>query len=253
MPRGEWWAYNSPLNGERVPSRQQGSNISCCVSSGPRGLLITPQWAAMNSFNEGPVVNLYAPGVATFSLSDNKRVTIIQETDYPVTNMVSLNIQPERTSSFALKLRIPGWSKQTILKVNGEEVACKAGSYATIARTWKKDDKVTLELDLRGRLIRAPSGAPQQAIMRGPVVLALDNRLVKEQISTAWIISQPYQYENLISKEGNGYILPKYNFPPAGEQGYIDLKPVASTDKVWPLKPPFLCDRYIFLPIMRKK
>jgi hypothetical protein len=67
--------------------------------------------------------------------------------------------------------------------------------------------------------------------MRGPVVLALDNRLVKEQIITAWLISQTYQYENLISKEGNGYILPKYNFPPAGEQGYIDLKPIPSPDK----------------------
>jgi DUF1680 family protein len=234
MPKGEWWTYNSPLNGERVPSRQQGSNLSCCVSSGPRGLLITPEWSMMNSLNEGVAVNLYAPGTASFNLADNKKVTIIQETDYPVTNLVTLNVQPEKTSSFVLKLRIPEWSKQTILKVNGEDVACQPGSYAIIKRTWKKNDKVTLELDLRGRIIRAPSGAPQQAIMRGPVVLAFDNRLVPEQIATIWLISQPYQYENLISKEGKGYVLPKYNFPPAGEQGYIDLKPVASPDKnIW--------------------
>jgi DUF1680 family protein len=39
MPQGEWWSYDSPLLGERVPSRQQGVHLNCCASSGPRGLL----------------------------------------------------------------------------------------------------------------------------------------------------------------------------------------------------------------------
>jgi hypothetical protein len=231
MPKGEWWAYNSPLNGERVPSSLQGSDLSCCVSSGPRGLLITPGWAAMNDLNNGPVINLYSSGTASFKLPSGKNVSIIQETDYPVNNLISLNIQPEITSSFVLKLRIPGWSIQSILKVNGERISCKPGSYASIKRIWNKNDKVTLELDLRGRIIRAPSGAPQQAIMRGPVLLAMDNRLVQEQDSTVWLISQPYIYETYIPENGKGFISQKYNFPPAGEDGYIELKPVASPDK----------------------
>ena len=231
MPKGEWWAYNSPLNGERVPSSLQGSDLSCCVSSGPRGLLITPAWAVMNDLNNGPVINLYSAGTASFKLPNGMNVSIIQETDYPVTNLISLNIQPENTSSFLLKLRIPGWSKQSVLKVNGETIPCKPGSYASIKRTWKKNDKVTLELDLRGRIIRAPSGAPQQAIMRGPVLLAMDSRLVQEQDSTVWLISQPYKYETYIPENGKGFISQKYNFPPAGEDGYIDLKPVAFPDK----------------------
>ncbi len=231
MPKGEWWAYNSPLNGERVPSSLQGSDLSCCVSSGPRGLLITPGWAIMNDLKNGPVINLYSAGTASFKLPDGKNVSIIQETDYPVNNLISLIIQPETTSSFVLKLRIPEWSKQSVLKVNGETIPCKPGSYASIKRTWNKNDKVTLELDLRGRIIRAPSGAPQQAIMRGPVLLAMDSRLVQEQDSTVWLISQPYQYETYIPENGKGFISQKYNFPPAGKDGYIDLKPIASPDK----------------------
>ena len=151
MPKGEWWAYNSPLNGERVPSSLQGSDLSCCVSSGPRGLLITPGWAIMNDVKNGPVINLYSSGTATFKLPDGKNVSIIQETDYPVNNLISLIIQPETSSSFVLKLRIPDWSKQSVLKVNGETIPCKPGSYASVKRTWKKNDKVTLELDLRGQ------------------------------------------------------------------------------------------------------
>ncbi len=231
MPKGEWWAYNSPLNGERVPSSLQGSDLSCCVSSGPRGLLITPAWAVMNGLNNEPVINLYSAGTASFKLPNGVNVSIIQQTDYPVNNLISLNIQPENTTSFVLKLRIPEWSKQSVLKVNGETISCKPGSYASINRTWKKNDKVTLELDFRGRIIRAPSGAPQQAIMRGPVLLAMDSRLVQEQDSTVWLISQPYKYETYIPENGKGFISQKYNFPPAGEDGYIDLKPVASPDK----------------------
>lgn len=41
---GEWWAYFSPLIGERMPSPMQVPvcESSCCVANGPRGLLITP-------------------------------------------------------------------------------------------------------------------------------------------------------------------------------------------------------------------
>lgn len=228
MPQGEWWAYNSPLNGERVPSHCQAANLSCCVSSGPRGLLITPQWAVMNDLNKEPVINLYSSGSVSFARSEGKQVSIIQETNYPSENRITLHIEPDDPSSFTLKLRIPEWSKQSILKVNGNRIPCKPGTYASIKRTWSKHDQVTLELDLRGRIIRAPGGAPQQAVMRGPVVLAMDNRLVSEQDSTVWLISQPYHYENVTSEKGNGYILPKYNFPPVGEDGYLDIKPVVS-------------------------
>src|SRR5512133_2379542 len=45
FPNGEWWAYETAMSGERMASRVQGHNISCCVSSGPRALLLTPQCA----------------------------------------------------------------------------------------------------------------------------------------------------------------------------------------------------------------
>ena len=107
MPKGEWWSYDSPLTGERLPSRQQGVSLSCCVASGPRGLLITPEWAVMSDAAGGPVVNLYAPGTASLILPNGKRLKIVQETSYPVTSLITLTLQPEAPASFVLKLRIP--------------------------------------------------------------------------------------------------------------------------------------------------
>jgi len=181
-PAGDWWTYYTPLVGERVPSHSQHADVglSCCVANGPRGLLLTPRWAVMSA-TDGLVVNLYAPLTAEMPLSDGTRVRITQATDYPQTDEVSLVIEPPQPRRFTLRLRIPAWSRQTALSANGESVPCQSGTYARIDRTWSPSDRVTLKLDLRGRAIPAPSGAPQLALMRGPVVLALDNRLVEPQ------------------------------------------------------------------------
>jgi len=177
-PDGAWWAYFSPLAGQRVPSHYQHDDVelSCCVANGPRGLLLTPRWAVMGD-PAGIVVNLYAPGSATHTLASGTEVKLTQQTDYPVNDEIKLTISPARKSKFTVKLRIPAWSKITTLSVNGKPVACTPGSYAEINREWAPDDQVLLQLDLRGRAVPAPSGAPQLAVMRGPVVLALDNRL----------------------------------------------------------------------------
>lgn len=179
-PTGRWWAYFSPLIGQRVPSDAQHKDVglSCCVANGPRGLLLTPSWSVMTA-PTGPVVNLYAPGISKVKLADGTSVKIIQETDYPVGDRVALAIMPEQKHRFTLGLRIPAWSQQTALDVNGKAVACQPGTYAQLDREWSPNDKVVLRLDLRGRAVPAPSGAPQLAVMRGPIVLALDNRLVQ--------------------------------------------------------------------------
>src|ERR1035438_1430936 len=72
-PDGEWFSYFTQLTGERVPSfiAHADLNLSCCVASGPRGLLLTPRWAVMTA-RGGPVVNLYAPGTASLQLADGR-------------------------------------------------------------------------------------------------------------------------------------------------------------------------------------
>ncbi|HOX59927.1 MAG TPA: glycoside hydrolase family 127 protein [Candidatus Paceibacterota bacterium] len=178
-PSGEWFTYHQPLAGERVPShvQQQDVELSCCVMSGPRGLMTVPQWAAMTS-KEGPVINLFAPGTAEFVIRDDVRVSILQETEYPLNSQVKFRVSPNRKTRFTFCIRIPAWSAKTTLSVNAQPVPCVPGAYAKLDREWSPGDQVLLAVDLRGRAVPAPSGAPHLAIMRGPVLLAMDNRLV---------------------------------------------------------------------------
>ncbi len=208
-PDGGWWAYFSPLAGQRVPSHFQHRDVemSCCAANGPRGLLLTPAWAVMGRA-DGIVVNLYAPGQATPRLPDGTEVKLVQQTDYPVGDTITLIVSPARQTRFTLRLRIPEWSRQTSLTVNGAPVAWRAGSYAALEREWAPGDSVVLKLDLRGRAVPAPSGAPQFAVMRGPILLALDNRLDVSQDVAVRLVTDA--------------------------AGYVALRPAASKpDEIW--------------------
>ncbi len=177
-PDGTWWSYYSPLIGERVASHYQFEEIglSCCVASGPRAMLLTHRWAVMQD-EAGPIVNFYGQGKAQLHLADASAVSITQETQYPVQGAVSLRINVDEAKAFNLRLRIPAWSRETQLQINGEELKAKPGSYTEINREWQDGDEITLDLDMRCRAIAAPSGAPAFAVMRGPILLALDNRV----------------------------------------------------------------------------
>ena len=129
----------------------------------------------------GPVVNLYSPGEAACLLPDRSEVTLTQETEYPVDGKIKITVAPSKSQRFELSLRIPSWSRQTTLFVNGKQLACNPGQYARIFRVWSAGDVVEVNLDLSGRAVPAPSGAPQFAVMRGPILLALDSRFVAPQ------------------------------------------------------------------------
>ena len=169
MPNGQWWAYFSGLMGVRVPSYIQHADVglSCCVVNGPRALMLTPCWAFMDS-GEGPVVNLYAPASAQIG-----KVKLEISGDYPVEDRVAIRVTPGRARTFTLTLRNPNWSERTELSLNGKTLQASPG-YMKIRRTWRPGDTVTIKFDMQ---CRRASLNGDVALMRGPLVLALDNRL----------------------------------------------------------------------------
>ena len=184
LPDGSSFAKYSPLAGHRALGEIQcDSGLNCCSANGPRAMLMLPETAVMSA-EDGVVVNLYGPSSATAALPKGGRVRIDQETNYPVSDAISIRLTPDGARAFALRLRIPAWSERTSLTVNGAPVAdVRPGTYARIERTWRAGDEVRLELDLRARVVRAPSAGDRHvAVVRGPVVLARDSRLENSDV-----------------------------------------------------------------------
>lgn len=167
-------AKYSPLEGFRHEGEEQcGMHINCCNANGPRAFALIPQFAVQTVSDEVRV-NYYGPTEAVVQLPRKNLLTLHQKTDYPVSDIIELTVRVKKSAQFPLSLRIPVWSKENSLTVNGEpQPSILAGSYITLDRLWNDGDKVILTLDLRGRLVEQ-NGA--QAILRGPVVLARDSR-----------------------------------------------------------------------------
>lgn len=121
-------------------------------------------------------INLYTPSEVTWSRPEGE-IKLAQQTGYPETETSVLTIETKQPAEFALKLRVPAWSHDMSLKVNGADagVPCKPGDWAAISRIWKSGDRVEIRIPLRLRTEAVDQWHPDRvAVVRGPVVLALD-------------------------------------------------------------------------------
>ncbi|HLY20502.1 MAG TPA: beta-L-arabinofuranosidase domain-containing protein [Bryobacteraceae bacterium] len=187
QPDGSSFAQYSALEGVRaLGERQCGMDLNCCVTNGPRGMLLVPEVAVM-LHADGPVVNLYTEGAWELGLRSGTSCGLEMRTDYPAAGDVEIWIKPVRGASFALRLRIPQWSEETSVTVNGAPIGgVRAGTWAVIERSWTPGDRVRLRLDMRGSVVTSSSGAMRYAaVVRGPLALARDMRMGGQEIDGA--------------------------------------------------------------------
>lgn len=187
-PDGKWSTYNTPMDGRRIPSTQDISfqirpgseQLNCCSVNAARGFGMISDWGLMTEAGHAKipaalVLNWYGPSTLSAPIN-GKIVTLRQETDYPRNGHITLHVDPKRSAKFALKLRIPYWSEQCKIAVNGVETPAQAGTYCVLNRVWKPGDKVTLDLDMRLRVWageREVSG--KVSLYRGPLLLAYEH------------------------------------------------------------------------------
>jgi DUF1680 family protein len=96
---------------------------------------------------------------------------VVQETDYPAADKVRLTVRKAGNGRFAMKLRIPAWSKGATVSVNGKARPAAAGQLAVVDRVWKAGDTVELNLPQPLRTLAIDDQNPNlQALMRGAVM-----------------------------------------------------------------------------------
>src|SRR5262249_9994661 len=142
---GRWWTYNTPMDGERRASahdivfqaRAGSPELNCCSVNGPRGLGMLSEWAAMVA-DDGLVLNYYGPANFSVPLASGAVVRLEQETAYPLDGRIVLHVTPDAPADFTLRLRIPGWSRDTAVMLNGEsQDGVQSGAYLTLERRWR--------------------------------------------------------------------------------------------------------------------
>ena len=145
----------------------------CCSGTFPQ---LTADYGISSYFRtpQALYVNLYVPSRVSWRQgSASARLT--QNTSYPNGNESSLHLQIDRPEHFTIALRIPAWAgPSTRVLINGRNanLHLTPGSWLSIDRTWKNNDRIELSIDMPLRLVPLDKQHPDLvALMRGPVTL----------------------------------------------------------------------------------
>ena len=120
----------------------------CCSGTFPQ---ITADYGISSYFHDvdGIYVNLYVPSRVKW-MQHGAQISLTQRTQYPHAAHTEMEINTDRESAFALRLRIPAWAgAKTTLTINGKKASADLtpGRFASVSRTWKNGDRVALEFD----------------------------------------------------------------------------------------------------------
>jgi hypothetical protein len=183
---GDRFFYQNPLMSYGNYERFDWINTPCCPPNVVR--LIASIGGYIYATDEDDIfMNLFVGSRAKVN-----GVTLTQDTRYPWDGHVHLAVDPAAPKTFALKIRVPGWTSDTVMPggpyrfldraptavtfaLNGAAVhPTIANGYATLARSWRAGDVVDITMPMPVRRVvadpRVKDDDGRVAIERGPLV-----------------------------------------------------------------------------------
>lgn len=155
----------------------------CCQHNHGMGWPYYVEHLMMATADNGLATMLYGANETTAKVADNKQVRITETTNYPFEEGVTFTINADEAVTFPLYLRIPSWSENTTVKVNGKKVGGTpaAGKYLRIEREWKDGDRVELDMPMRVTSHVWQACRSSVSVNYGPLTMSLriDTKTVK--------------------------------------------------------------------------
>jgi uncharacterized protein len=176
---GSRFFYENPLESRGKHNRWLWHRCPCCPPN--IGRMVAAIGTYMYGIADDSVaVHIYGESVLRFEIA-GQPVRLTQGARYPWDGAVTLTVATEAPARFTLYLRIPGWSRQAKLAVNGLAVDLPSATrdgYAAIARDWTSGDTVSLDLAMIVERVHANPHVRQDAgriaLTRGPLVYCFE-------------------------------------------------------------------------------
>ncbi len=193
---GDRFFYPNPLASDGQDERKEWFGVACCPSNTSRFTPSVPGYVYAKKEDQ-LYVNLFLANEAEINLQ-NHNVQIVQNTNYPWSGDIEIEINPEEAGTFELMVRVPGWARNEAVpgdlyhfsqeieevpefRVNGETIEPNMeNGYAVISKEWKQGDKVSIDLPMPVRKVKAnekvEADRNRLALQRGPLVYALEGK-----------------------------------------------------------------------------
>ncbi|MGH9645449.1 MAG: glycoside hydrolase family 127 protein [Bryobacteraceae bacterium] len=178
---GTLYCYRNPLgfdpsNGDKI--RNPWYDTTCCPPNLERTFASLPGYFYSTS-NDGVYLHLYDNSQLDWHLDDGTGLTVLQKTNYPWQDTAEITVRPSKPAEFTFYLRIPGWSRETQVTVNGKPVSgATAGQYLALRRRWNSGDNIQVKFNMKPRVIeanpRVVADYGRGAVQRGPLVYCME-------------------------------------------------------------------------------
>jgi DUF1680 family protein len=167
--------YHDPLNpgAQKRFNNARMNGFTCCNGTALESNTKLQDTIYFRSAdNKALYVNLFVPSTLNWS---ERKVTVQQVTDFPYADTTRLIVKGG--GQFDMRIRVPAWATRGFfVKINGRDQAVKAsaGSYLTLARTWRDNDVVEIRMPFGFRLDHVVDQPNVASIFYGPVLLAAE-------------------------------------------------------------------------------
>jgi len=120
-------------------------------------------------------------------------VGLRQESAFPDSAATRLTIEAASSSPCAIEVRIPGWARGGVAKLNGQPLNAFAapGGRLVMTRTWRPGDTLEITLERQLEVVELPGDPEHVALRYGAIVLAA--RLGREGLDAAHLRAPPTQ------------------------------------------------------------
>jgi DUF1680 family protein len=128
----------------------------------------------------GISINLYGESRATLDLETVGEVVVEQHTHYPFDGDVRIVITPRQAAEFRVRVRIPGWARQSSIRVNGTPWSGSSppGTFVSLERIWRPGDEISLHFPMQPEVHRQSSNSMQES--RGPEGEAIAQEVMRQ-------------------------------------------------------------------------
>ena len=187
--------YRNPLASDGTHRRKPWDDPACCITNVVRIIPQLPRYLYSQA-DQTITVDQFVPSRATMRVAD-VATELSLTTEYPWDGHIRIELHPQTSAEFTLRVRIPGWVRgrpapgdlyRAVDAVPSDEIAIElngttfhppeSDGYAVLHRMWAPGDVVDITLPMHIRQVhaddRVEADRDRVALMRGPLVYVFE-------------------------------------------------------------------------------
>ena len=175
---GKEYTYDNPLVSYGKDKRSEWFRCACCPPNLARIIASLGDYIYSTS-EKGIWIHQYIGNWANIKLGSNV-IKIIQKSELPWKGEINIKLELSKNQKFSLFIRIPDWSNDTDLNINGQKHSniINNGKYIEILRNWLDNDEIDLTFNMTPTFVesdpRIKGNRKRVAISNGPLIYCFE-------------------------------------------------------------------------------